>query len=268
MVVVVAFVEFVDGLAAFKVAAAQDAGLFELGEDAVDRGQADVGTLFKQHAEHVFRRHVANHTFLENVKDFQSRQGGLQACAFQFVDIGHGGSFFRWQGDLAAQAQPLQWPDHIATPSLMSATYRYATDGLSRFALVGLTAAACAALAACGSLGGGFNSATSRIAGIVTPYKMEVVQGNFVSKEQVQALQRGMTRTQVKEVLGTPLMVSVFHAERWDYVFTLKRQGVAPQSRKLTLQFQGEQLDKWEGDDMPTEAEFVAMLDVKRLRTS
>ncbi len=146
----------------------------------------------------------------------------------------------------------------------MSATYRYATDGLSRFALVGLTAAACAALAACGSLGGGFNSATSRIAGIVTPYKMEVVQGNFVSKEQVQALQRGMTRTQVKEVLGTPLMVSVFHAERWDYVFTLKRQGVAPQSRKLTLQFQGEQLDKWEGDDMPTEAEFVAMLDVKR----
>lgn len=105
---------------------------------------------------------------------------------------------------------------------------------------------------------------SSRFAGIVTPYKIEIVQGNFVSKEQVQALQRGMLRSQVKEVLGTPLMSSVFHADRWDYVFTLKRQGVEPQSRKLTLFFQGDQLDKWEGDEMPTEAEFVAQLDKGR----
>lgn len=105
---------------------------------------------------------------------------------------------------------------------------------------------------------------SSRFAGIVTPYKIEIVQGNFVSKEQVQALQRGMLRSQVKEVLGTPLMSSVFHADRWDYVFTLKRQGVEPQSRRLTLFFQGDQLDKWEGDEMPTEAEFVAQLDKGR----
>ncbi len=105
---------------------------------------------------------------------------------------------------------------------------------------------------------------TNRVAGIVTPYKVEVVQGNFVSKEQVQALQRGMLRSQVKEVLGTPLMSSVFHADRWDYVFTLRRQGVAPQARKLTLFFQGDQLDKWEGDEMPSEAEFVAQLDAGR----
>ena len=130
----------------------------------------------------------------------------------------------------------------------------------SRSARLGLTAIACAVLAACGSLDG----ATGRIAGLVTPYKIEIVQGNFVSKEQVDALQRGMTRAQVKEVLGTPLMASVFHADRWDYVFTLKRQGVEPQSRKLALFFQGDQLDKWEGDTMPSEAEFVAQLDSRR----
>jgi outer membrane protein assembly factor BamE len=130
----------------------------------------------------------------------------------------------------------------------------------SHGARLGLTVIACAVLAACGSLDG----ASGRIAGIVTPYKIEIVQGNFVSKEQVEALQRGMTRAQVKEVLGTPLMTSIFHADRWDYVFTLKRQGVAPQSRKLALFFQGDQLDKWEGDTMPSEAEFVAQLDSTR----
>ncbi len=127
-------------------------------------------------------------------------------------------------------------------------------------ARLGLTAIACAAIAACSSLDG----ASNRIASIVTPYKVEIVQGNFVSKEQVEALQRGMTRSQVKEVLGTPLMASVFHGNRWDYVFTLKRQGVPPQQRKLALFFQGDQLDKWEGDEMPTEAEFVAQLDSGR----
>ena len=143
----------------------------------------------------------------------------------------------------------------------MSAKFRRSVQpGLSRCARWGLTAIAAAALTACGSLDG----MTNRVAGIVTPYKVEVVQGNFVSKEQVQALQRGMLRSQVKEVLGTPLMSSVFHADRWDYVFTLRRQGVAPQARKLTLFFQGDQLDKWEGDEMPSEAEFVAQLDAGR----
>ena len=69
-----------------------------------------------------------------------------------------------------------------------------------------------------------------------------------------------MTRAQVKEVLGTPLLASVFHADRWDYVFTLKRQSVAPQSFKYTVFFKGEQVDRFEGDDMPSEAQFISTL--------
>jgi outer membrane protein assembly factor BamE len=129
-----------------------------------------------------------------------------------------------------------------------------------RSARLGLTAIACAVLAGCGS-NSTLSGATDRVTTMFRPYRIEVVQGNFVSSEQVAALQRGMTRSQVKEVLGTPLMTDVFHSDRWDYVFTLKRQGVEPQSRKLTLRFQGDQLDKWEGDAMPSEAEFVAQLD-------
>ena len=93
---------------------------------------------------------------------------------------------------------------------------------------------------------------------------MDVIQGNFVSKEQVEQLQAGMTREQVKALLGTSLMASLFHADRWDYVFTLKRQGVEPQSFKYTLFFKGDQLERFSGDTMPSEAEFISTLSNKR----
>jgi outer membrane protein assembly factor BamE len=73
-----------------------------------------------------------------------------------------------------------------------------------------------------------------------------------------------MTRQQVREILGTPLVSSLFHADRWDYVFTLKRQGVEPQQRRLTVYFKGEQLARHEGDTMPSESEFVATLDKRK----
>lgn len=94
----------------------------------------------------------------------------------------------------------------------------------------------------------------------ITPYRVDIIQGNFVSKEQVGMLKAGMTRAQVKDTLGTPLVSSLFHQNRWDYVFTLKRQGVEPQSFKYTVYFKGDELERFEGDTMPTEADFIATL--------
>ncbi len=108
-------------------------------------------------------------------------------------------------------------------------------------------------LGACSS----FDSATRSMADAITLYKPEVVQGNFVSKEQVAQLQPGMTRLQVRDVLGTPLMTSVFHGNRWDYVFTMKRQGVPQQHFKLSVFFKDDLLERFDGDEMPSEAEFV-----------
>ena len=122
-----------------------------------------------------------------------------------------------------------------------------------------LAAVAAALLAGCGTMDAG-----RRVTTALTPYRIEIVQGNFVSKEQVEALQKGMTRDQVRQILGTPLVTSLFHGERWDYVFTLKRQGVDPQQRRLTVFFQGDTMDRAEGDAMPSESEFVTTLDNKR----
>ena len=91
-------------------------------------------------------------------------------------------------------------------------------------------------------------------------YKSEIAQGNFVSKEQVAALKLGMPRLQVADILGTPLLVSVFHADRWEYVFNLKRQGIDTPSYKLTVHFKGDELVKIDGSEMPTEQEFIETL--------
>lgn len=120
------------------------------------------------------------------------------------------------------------------------------------FLLVGLTA--------CGSL----DQASNRMVSVVTPYKIDIVQGNFVSREQAAALKEGMSRLQVRDILGTPLLVSIFHADRWDYVFTFKRQGVEPQARRVTVFFSGDSLTRVEADALPSEAEFVASLDSGR----
>ncbi|MDP3521327.1 MAG: outer membrane protein assembly factor BamE [Hydrogenophaga sp.] len=120
-------------------------------------------------------------------------------------------------------------------------------------------------LSACGSLRDAGTS-MSTLGGLIKPYKIDVVQGNVITKEQVSALKTGMTRAETRDVLGTPLLQSVFHANRWDYVFTFRRgDGGAEQKRKLTVFFEGNNLARVEADEMPTEAEFVASLVVRPL---
>lgn len=142
----------------------------------------------------------------------------------------------------------------------MSAYPRYRLQPL-------LIAIACVALTACGTIKN-FTSRTNTSSmnpvNWLTPYKVDVIQGNFISKEQVDALKVGMPREQVKAILGTPLVASVFHADRWDYVFTLKRQGVEPRIFKYTVYFKGNELERFEGDTMLTEAEFIGTLDSTR----
>ena len=80
---------------------------------------------------------------------------------------------------------------------------------------------------------------------LVDPYKHDVVQGNFVSKEQVDALQPGMSRQQVRDILGTPLLSSIFHGDRWEYVFRLERRGAETQKYRMTVHFKGDTLARF-----------------------
>jgi outer membrane protein assembly factor BamE len=112
------------------------------------------------------------------------------------------------------------------------------------------------ACAQTGSLG----TQMSTLGGLITPYRIDILQGNVVVREQVDALQPGMSREQVRNILGTPLLASAFHADRWDYVFSLKRQGQLVQQRRVTVFFEQDMLSRFDADELPTEEAFVASL--------
>ena len=82
----------------------------------------------------------------------------------------------------------------------------------------------------------------------VTPYKIEIQQGNQVTQEMVSQLKPGMTKEQVRFVLGTPLVADIFHANRWDYVFWRETPEGKREQRKLAVFFEEDKLKRVEGD--------------------
>lgn len=107
-----------------------------------------------------------------------------------------------------------------------------------------LAAIAALLLASCGSVG----LPTPDL----KPYRMEIQQGNFVSQEMVSQLKLGMSKDQVRFVLGTPLITDSFHAERWDYVFRRQRANSRElEQRKIAVFFEDGKLKRIEGDVMP-----------------
>jgi outer membrane protein assembly factor BamE len=96
----------------------------------------------------------------------------------------------------------------------------------------------------------------------LAPYRMEVVQGNVVTTEMLQQLREGQSREQVRMLLGSPLLTDLFHADRWDYVFSIRRQGAQPQQRRLTVFFSGDRVQRFQSGDLPDEKTFVASIEV------
>lgn len=88
----------------------------------------------------------------------------------------------------------------------------------------------------------------------LTPYKMDVQQGNVVTQDMVAKLRPGMTRQQVRFVLGTPPIVDAFRNDRWDYVYSYSKAGVLTEQRRLTLIFEGDALKRIDGDVVPSTA--------------
>jgi outer membrane protein assembly factor BamE len=99
-----------------------------------------------------------------------------------------------------------------------------------------------------------------RLLGAITPYRIDVMQGNVITKELAANVKPGMTREQVRDLLGSPLLTSTFHADRWDYFFTMRRQGLEPQRRSVVAFFKGDALERLEVPELPSEKEFVSSL--------
>ncbi len=94
-----------------------------------------------------------------------------------------------------------------------------------------------------------FLTAACDLAPSLTPYRMEIQQGNYITQEMVAQLKPGLTRDQVRFVLGTPLVNDIFHEERWDYVFLRQRANSREiEYRRIAVFFEDGKLKRVEGD--------------------
>jgi outer membrane protein assembly factor BamE len=142
--------------------------------------------------------------------------------------------------------------------------FRSFSRSTRRLLPIGLMLATAFMAAGCES----FGRRTDAFLGVITPYRVEVVQGNVITSEQAQVVKAGMNRAQVRDVLGTPLLADVFHNDRWDYVFTLKRQGFDDQQRSFVVMFEKDKVLKIDAPELPSEDQFVASISRKKLPTS
>jgi outer membrane protein assembly factor BamE len=90
-----------------------------------------------------------------------------------------------------------------------------------------------------------------------SPYRPDIQQGNFVSQEMIEQLKVGMTREQVRFLLGTPLLTDVFHADRWDFPFYLARGNGELTSSRVTVHFKDNKVEKIDGGNLPSEREYI-----------
>ena len=84
------------------------------------------------------------------------------------------------------------------------------------------------------------------------PYKVTIQQGNAITQDMVTKLRPGMSKSQVRFILGTPPITDMFHVNRWDYVYILRQGREVREERKLTLFFENDLLARVAGDVAPT----------------
>lgn len=85
-------------------------------------------------------------------------------------------------------------------------------------------------------------------------YKIDIQQGNIITQEMVDQLKPGMTKRQVRFIMGNPLVQDTFNPDRWDYIYTMIPAKGEPSKERLTLWFEGDELSHFTGDYAPSGA--------------
>lgn len=127
----------------------------------------------------------------------------------------------------------------------MTATLRIQTSPLLRRLRYGCAVAfALAALAGCAG-------SRQEGSGLFAPYRTDLPQGNYITRERLDQVKPGMSRDQVRAVLGTPLLNPMFHDDRWDYVFRYQRPNGTAEQRRVVVRFKGDVVEAVVADDLP-----------------
>ena len=209
--VIVMFVgsQFKHRMPALEVMAHDQASIFKLGQYPVNRRQADIFSLLKQGAVHVFSTHMVLFAInrFHNLEDLDAGQRDFQTGIAQLL-------IFARHIEFTAFAVTRELGYHTAQKQ----------DTLSGSEMQKILAAVlCALLTACAEFPG--------------VYKIDIDQGDVITQEMVDQLQPGMTKRQVRFIMGTPLITDTFNQQRWDYIHSHQPGGEARQQKRLTLLF-------------------------------
>jgi outer membrane protein assembly factor BamE len=83
------------------------------------------------------------------------------------------------------------------------------------------------------------------------PYRMDIQQGNVVTSKMMLQLRPGMTKSQVRFIMGTPLIQDSFHSNRWDYFYEMRKDGKIIERRRVIMEFENDVLARVRGDVIP-----------------
>jgi outer membrane protein assembly factor BamE len=110
-------------------------------------------------------------------------------------------------------------------------------------------------IAAFAALAAGCQSMSMPSLPVIGAYRIDIQQGNVITQDMVNKLKPGMTRSQVRFVLGTPLVADVFHPNRWDYLYRYEKAGRLVENRRIVAVFSDDKLVRIEGDVVPAAAD-------------
>ncbi len=232
VIVVISLIEFKYRFARLKVLTRQNAGLLKLRKHPVNSCQTDVQVLFEQQTVNVFGAEVPMPPGLKNIQDFQARNSGFQAAAFQVGGIWH----------RRAQQKTVQLGYDIGFTQITVArpTMPQTSKTVSVLSRAVLVASLCA-LQACGGY----------VPNIIAPYRPDIQQGNVVIESTLNQLKPGMSQEQVRFILGSPLLVDPFHADRWDYIYRYQTGKGQIENSRITIVFKDGLYTEHVGKPMP-----------------
>ncbi len=215
VVVMRSCLHFEHSFAGFEMVPLKEAGFLKLGQDAINRGEPDVDVVAEQLPVNIVRAEVAYFGLFEEFEDSEARQGRFKTHALEFTGSAHNG-FGRGRGHFSVMIYRHFDPDYRDPFSCDRSS-----DFLPVFLTIGTTGMTFSRLISAVFL---FSllAGCSSVPRIVNEYKIDVQQGNVLTQDMVAQLRPGLSREQVRFILGTPMLQDMFHANRWDYVYTFK----------------------------------------------
>lgn len=253
MVVMPAAIELEDRLTTLEVVANHEARALELGQDPIDGRKPDLLIGGQELLVDLLGAEMPLLAGLQDMKNLQPRHCHFEPGLFDLLLVLHGLYLLR---NPAEPAVCTQGDDASRSCAVLSAFIQSDLYNrlMRRLVILGLTLLLGLALLSAGCARGKRADNPYRgsvLSNLPFVYKMTVQQGNIITEGMVNQLELGMNPAQVRFLLGTPLLTDMFHSNRWDYIYTIRRGHDPMEIKRLTLWFEEDQLVSIEGFARP-----------------